>query len=295
MGIKVFCPSGHKLNVKTFLAGKTGICPHCGIRFSIPKEGGTVRVPTEPAPERRRKRRRRKRSKTPAGMSGSPVMVTAVSSDALSGAVNPVAATYVPDAAQFNNGAAQTITVVDPIAEAPAARWYVQSVSGGRYGPAPGDMMRAWLADGRVSSDSLVWREGWPQWQSAGVVFPQLNSPRFLGGAAQGFVPVQEPGGPQLPINWDSDLPKKKESGIAVSGRLKVNRRSNRLVATVVALLVIVVVLLSVMFVVIFTRDGSATRSHSTKTRLTDASRLSASLQPVDVDAADRVSFAGRS
>jgi hypothetical protein len=36
MGIRVFCPNGHKLNVKSFLAGKRGVCPHCGAKFDIP-------------------------------------------------------------------------------------------------------------------------------------------------------------------------------------------------------------------------------------------------------------------
>ena len=38
MGIRFLCPNGHKLNVKAFLAGQRGICPHCGERFLIPSE-----------------------------------------------------------------------------------------------------------------------------------------------------------------------------------------------------------------------------------------------------------------
>jgi hypothetical protein len=34
--------------------------------------------------------------------------------------------------------------------------------------------MRVWLAEGRVSGDCLVWREGWRDWQEAGSVFPQF-------------------------------------------------------------------------------------------------------------------------
>ena len=68
MGIRFYCPSGHKLNVKTFLAGKRGICPHCGARFRIPKESlAGEAVPTampvadgedDAAPPRRAKGRR---------------------------------------------------------------------------------------------------------------------------------------------------------------------------------------------------------------------------------------------
>src|SRR5436305_1418215 len=36
MGIRFSCPNGHKLNVKTFLAGRRGVCPQCGARFVIP-------------------------------------------------------------------------------------------------------------------------------------------------------------------------------------------------------------------------------------------------------------------
>jgi hypothetical protein len=37
-------------------------------------------------------------------------------------------------------------------------------------------MMRSWLNEGRVSPETLVWCEGWPDWQEAGSVFPELQS-----------------------------------------------------------------------------------------------------------------------
>lgn len=36
MGIRCYCPNGHKLNVKPELAGKVGVCPICKLRFQIP-------------------------------------------------------------------------------------------------------------------------------------------------------------------------------------------------------------------------------------------------------------------
>ena len=68
------------------------------------------------------------------------------------------------------------VAVADPIAEAPAASWYVRPPSGVQYGPARGDVMRKWITEGRVSSDSLVWREGWADWKNAGQLFPNLAS-----------------------------------------------------------------------------------------------------------------------
>ena len=36
MGIRFYCPNGHKLNVKAFQAGQTGICPVCGAKMPNP-------------------------------------------------------------------------------------------------------------------------------------------------------------------------------------------------------------------------------------------------------------------
>ncbi len=38
MGIRVSCPNGHSLNIKSFLAGKVGVCPKCDAKFRIPAE-----------------------------------------------------------------------------------------------------------------------------------------------------------------------------------------------------------------------------------------------------------------
>ena len=51
MGIRFYCPNGHKLNVKTFLAGKRGICPDCDAKFVVPYEnGGRVEAVDENEP-----------------------------------------------------------------------------------------------------------------------------------------------------------------------------------------------------------------------------------------------------
>lgn len=60
MGIRFHCPNGHRLNVKSFLAGNRGICPECNARFLIPFTSGVkaellletevTTVPTESLP-----------------------------------------------------------------------------------------------------------------------------------------------------------------------------------------------------------------------------------------------------
>ena len=46
--------------------------------------------------------------------------------------------------------------------------------------------MRQWLTQRRVGADSMVWREGWPEWKKASVVFPSLGgaTPVATGAAA---------------------------------------------------------------------------------------------------------------
>ena len=38
MGIRFSCSNGHKLNIKTELAGRKGFCPQCGVAVRIPRE-----------------------------------------------------------------------------------------------------------------------------------------------------------------------------------------------------------------------------------------------------------------
>jgi hypothetical protein len=58
MGIRFHCPNGHKIHVKSFLAGKRGVCPRCGERFIIPSadadqsdDGGGDDIGLDPLPD----------------------------------------------------------------------------------------------------------------------------------------------------------------------------------------------------------------------------------------------------
>jgi len=86
----------------------------------------------------------------------------------------------------------QATPIADAIGEAPQAVWYVRPPSGGQYGPAGGEIMRKWIGEGRVSGDSLVWREGWPDWRAAGTVFPTLatTAPATASPVPQAAAPV---------------------------------------------------------------------------------------------------------
>jgi len=175
MGIKFRCPEcDKKLHVKAFLAGKRGICPHCGGKVRIPLSstlpGGRARTETRPG----------SKSRSAAVKPAAPDAAVAVQHGTTPNVVTPPAK---------ESDAARAEPATDPIVESPDAVWYVRPPSGGQYGPAGAELMRRWLDEGRIAPEALVWREGWADWQQATVVFPS---------------PEPEPIGPTVA---ESDLP----------------------------------------------------------------------------------------
>ncbi len=216
MGIKFNCPNGHKLNVKSFLAGRRGICPECDARFRIPLESGGVAEPVHKGDR--------------AGDAEATQLTGAMQDDAHAGdaaggypgamsfepnfgsplgsvvnsspwgaspvaAVSPAASPIAGTAASANPASAKPlgsypVVAADPLAEDPQAVWYVRPRSGGQYGPAVADILRDWIREGRVAGDSYVWREGWTDWRPASSVFPQLAGMLSAGAPAAMAAPV---------------------------------------------------------------------------------------------------------
>jgi len=211
MGIRFYCPNGHKLNVKEFQSGKRGICPFCGSRIEIPTEstresskyakaseapahdvtpqgqpetmpspGGAAVVPAPSSPVPSPPAPTGPAVNQPlAGPSawpsvampqqpapGGPVPMSSVP-------MSSVPMSSVPGSFVSGRTSSAGQTPPDPIAEAGDVVWYVRPASGGQFGPAGADVMRSWIEEGRVSADSLVWHEGWRDWQEASEVFVQ--------------------------------------------------------------------------------------------------------------------------
>ncbi len=160
MGIKFLCQGcDKKLHVKAFLAGKRGVCPHCGAKVRIPLAS---QMPTEGAVPR-----------TDAPRNSGPVSATTAAKpqEGISGRASTSAVRQRESSTSASGGGREN----DLISEAPEAVWYVRPPTGGQYGPADGEIIRRWLEEGRVSADSLVWREGWDDWKTADSVFPSLG------------------------------------------------------------------------------------------------------------------------
>jgi hypothetical protein len=175
MGIKFHCPNGHKMNVKSFLAGKKGVCPKCGVGVEVPlvSDGDAAPIPAA------------------ASGTGSPATSDTMADDAeVPSIAVGIAAEIESAVAVGSNGKSpkkSSATMPPVIAQNPLAIWYTCTQSGDRYGPVSGEQLNSWLGEGRVTATSLVWREGWPQWQKAVAVFPSLNPAAALAELAGGL------------------------------------------------------------------------------------------------------------
>jgi hypothetical protein len=181
MGIRFACAQcGHVLNVKSDLAGKRGICPKCQARVDIPLESTVARASHGSSPS---SLKLGAAGGGAAGASATPNAALPVAGrEGAEGSWAP-AASPIPSAVSIPMAVpaaapvvpAATPVAADPIAEAPHLLWYVAPAgSTNPYGPASADMFRAWIQEGRVAADSMVWRQDWGTWLPAGEVLPQL-------------------------------------------------------------------------------------------------------------------------
>jgi hypothetical protein len=197
MGIRFYCPNGHKLNVKTFQAGRRGVCPFCGDKILIPTQS------TRPSTKEERQARRAGAEAVAAGKAAGTEEALTAGTTAFMPLQNTISMQADARGDGSGNGDSSVATSVfennapladdsiatssqasfspasnqvsDPLAEKSEVVWYVRPPTGGQYGPGTSEIIRGWLAEGRISADTLVWREGWRDWQEAGSVFPQLN------------------------------------------------------------------------------------------------------------------------
>ena len=179
MGIRFQCPNGHKINVKSFLAGKRALCPECGVKVVVPMEAeaapalSLATLPGSSGPGSNGTSAAPGVGKQP--VRGTAANVAAPAAKATVATAAPVSARPAQPIASpaFNLNLAAAAAVVsapvspvvpappvfgiaDPIAEAPQAVWYVRPRTGGQFGPAPGDIFRQWIWQRRVTGDSLV-------------------------------------------------------------------------------------------------------------------------------------------
>jgi len=191
MGIVCHCPNGHRVKVKDHQAGKRGLCPTCGAKFSIPASGGqeskgargTARPPAEPSLPLARfvpldpsvvatlpralpfgAKRAAAEAAAAAQEALEPFAETMpLGADPLSADVTAV---WSPEAAGGTLHAA--------IADRPDLSWRIAYPGGEASEPVDASTMQDWLAGGQAEGSELVWRADWAEWRPVRDVFPEF-------------------------------------------------------------------------------------------------------------------------
>lgn len=187
MGIHFVCHHcSYALHVKDFQAGKRGKCPNCNNSFRIPNKDASYSSALEDASENPAVSKVKQafqvinQVKTP--------KLASDSSGSISIALepNPIASKSTPDTKQNVRQESQSKKGGDSpptnsekalpaaLAVAMDAKWFVRPPSGGQFGPAEASLLINWIAESRVTGDSLLCREGQTQWQTAYELLPEL-------------------------------------------------------------------------------------------------------------------------
>jgi len=263
MGIKFHCPNGHKMHVKSFLAGKKGICPKCGVRIEIPLVSdadvpqASARAPdalepdtaiTAPAPIEA------KRSRPPAfglDLSGLAAAPSAAKRQGIAGqSETPEAPLELEEELDLDSPDDLSILSPEPPPSAPllpaaksGAPWYASLAGGTTVGPMSAGAVLQGLKQGQFSTNSLVWRDGWSQWQPLGSVLSQMNPTAQAVGApavapTSADDPLAEALGRQIPA-----------SSSVVHGRRRTRKELRARVAMI--LLGLVIILFALMMYVL--------------------------------------------
>ena len=232
MGIRFYCPNGHKLNVKAELAGKTGFCPECGARLQIPYES------TRPSSHQKAKETKASSDEnllpdkdilltshsTPlseihsprSDSSENPEMVGAPKEEGKESIGSASAGESIYSfsdemgknvSASTDGGSPQTFQT-EPVSEpippqslSTPVYWHVQGSDRQTYGPIDEATVKTWIRENRVGASSLVWREGWEGWKEArnAVEFAGLFDVPFPSSPLGAKVPPPIPNSPTTP------------------------------------------------------------------------------------------------
>lgn len=139
MPIEVYCDSCQKkLRVPDTAAGKRIKCPKCQGVISVPAVANNAAPTVAPT--------------TPA--------VASKSSSSIS-------------VGKTTSTAPKSAVVKSPLRE----QWHVQTEDGQQYGPVSRQELDQWYADGRITADTQLLKDGGDQWQWATDIYPDLLPP----------------------------------------------------------------------------------------------------------------------
>jgi len=170
MGIRFACHHcNFSLNVKDFQGGKRGRCPECKGQFRIPNQDAAYSAELEESGNQ--------------SLNLSEGGTISYQEDALQGSSLEKAAA-VKIAVSSSNSIPSGTPVIVPhsemqhmpqiLADSLGVKWFVRPPTGGQFGPATSQLLMDWIKERRVTSDSLLWKEGTSDWELASQLLPEL-------------------------------------------------------------------------------------------------------------------------
>jgi DNA-directed RNA polymerase subunit RPC12/RpoP len=276
MGVRFACHAcGKRLNIKTELAGRRGVCPSCSVRF---------RIPTQDQPQSIAVDEESSGTHSPAASDVDDMADELAASEPAAGVETSDSATNHESYSASAVGGSTTIerpktkpttaerpatstdsqpTNPDAILGDSTAVWYVRPPSGGQYGPADGPTMKQWITEGRIADAAMLWRDGWPDWKPAGEILRQLTrggSARENHSSDEAYIApkaiLATPGNAHLVDGRLVDAPADRDK-VAILNRggplesSKRKRSRKRIAATVALVLVLVLLVVALAYVIL--------------------------------------------
>jgi hypothetical protein len=177
MGIHFACHHcNYALHVKDFQGGKRGRCPECKGPFRIPLEDASHSSEVVDAEAELMS------SSAKAGGKAS-VMEPSMELEHSTGVEQALGLKSSRPAkgelsnrqsSQVNKAKSEMAPLPAVLANSLGAKWFVRPPTGGQFGPASSQLLMDWIQERRVTSDSLLWKEGTPNWQLASDLLPEL-------------------------------------------------------------------------------------------------------------------------
>jgi hypothetical protein len=182
------------VKVKDHQAGKRGLCPTCGSKFSIPATTGAEphAAPGAPGiPDHPQLPLARFVPLDPAVVATLPRALPFGAARAAAEAAAATAAAqeslepYAETMPLGEDPLAAEVTAVWPaeaaarelhaaIADRPDLSWRIAYAGGEASEPVDAATMQEWLAGGQAEGSELVWRADWPEWLPVRGVFPEF-------------------------------------------------------------------------------------------------------------------------
>ncbi|MFG0266233.1 MAG: DUF4339 domain-containing protein [Rhodopirellula sp. JB055] len=276
MGVRFACHAcGKRLNIKTELAGRRGVCPSCSVRFRIPTQDQPQSIAVDEESSGTHSSTTADATDVAGDLASleQPSEVEASESAATHESFSASAAggsTTIERPQTKPQNAAGSATSTESLPTSPdailgdsTAVWYVRPPSGGQYGPADGPTMKQWITEGRIADAAMLWRDGWPDWKPAGEILRQLKR----GGSTHENNPSGEAHAPQKPILAtpgnahlvdgrlvDAPADRDKVTVLNRGGPLDSSKRKRsrkRIAATVALVLVLLLLVAALAFVIL--------------------------------------------